>query len=41
MLKSFTQADRDEMVQDGVIAVTCAFCNSRYVFAPADVAAPD
>jgi molecular chaperone Hsp33 len=37
MLKSFTQADRDEMVQDGVIAVTCEFCNSRYVFAPAEV----
>ncbi len=38
MLKSFTQADRDEMVQDGVIAVTCEFCNSRYVFEPAEVA---
>jgi molecular chaperone Hsp33 len=41
MLKSFSQADRDEMVQDGVIAVTCEFCNSRYVFAPAEVAAPE
>jgi molecular chaperone Hsp33 len=41
MLKSFTQADRDEMVQDGVIAVTCEFCNSRYVFAPAEVAVPE
>src|SRR5271155_235770 len=38
MLKSFTQADRDEMVQDGVIAVTCEFCNSHYEFAPAEVA---
>src|SRR5215475_2606848 len=37
MLKSFSQADRDEMVQDGVISVTCEFCNSKYVFAPADV----
>jgi molecular chaperone Hsp33 len=41
MLKSFTQADRDEMVQDGVIAVTCEFCNSRYEFAPAEVAVPE
>ena len=38
MLKSFTQADRDEMVEDGVIAVTCEFCNSRYVLTPAEVA---
>jgi molecular chaperone Hsp33 len=37
MLKSFSRADRDEMVQDGVISVTCEFCNSKYVFAPADV----
>jgi molecular chaperone Hsp33 len=37
MLKSFTQTDRDEMVQDGVISVTCEFCNSKYVFAPAEV----
>jgi molecular chaperone Hsp33 len=39
MLKSFSQADRDEMVQDGVISVTCEFCNSKYVFAPAEVEA--
>jgi redox-regulated HSP33 family molecular chaperone len=25
------------MVQDGVISVTCEFCNSKYVFAPAEV----
>jgi molecular chaperone Hsp33 len=37
MLKSFSQADRDEMVQDGVISVTCEFCNSKYVFAPTEV----
>lgn len=37
MLKSFPQADRDDMIQDGVIAVTCEFCNTRYVFAPAEV----
>jgi molecular chaperone Hsp33 len=37
MLKSFSQDDRDHMVQDGVIAVTCEFCNSKYVFAPTEV----
>jgi molecular chaperone Hsp33 len=37
MLKSFSKDDRDDMIQDGVIAVTCEFCNTRYVFAPAEV----
>jgi molecular chaperone Hsp33 len=37
MLKSFSPADRAEMVQDGVISVTCEFCNGSYVFAPAEV----
>lgn len=37
MLKSFSQDDRDHMVQDGVISVTCEFCNTKYVFAPAEV----
>jgi molecular chaperone Hsp33 len=37
MLKSFSQDDRDHMVQDGVISVTCEFCNTNYVFAPAEV----
>ncbi len=37
MLKSFSQDDRDEMIQDGVIAVTCEFCNTQYIFAPAEV----
>ena len=41
MLKSFSQRDRDEMIQDGVIAVTCEFCNTRYVFAPAEVEAAE
>ena len=41
MLKSFSQADRDEMVQDGVISVTCEFCNSKYVFAPVEVDAKE
>jgi molecular chaperone Hsp33 len=39
MLKSFSADDRDHMVKDGVISVTCEFCNTRYVFAPAEVEA--
>jgi len=39
MLKSFSQDDRDHMVEDGKISVTCEFCNSTYVFQPADVGA--
>jgi molecular chaperone Hsp33 len=37
MLKSFSRSDRDDMIHDGVIAVTCEFCNTQYVFAPAEV----
>jgi molecular chaperone Hsp33 len=37
MLRSFSQDDRDHMVEDGKITVTCEFCNSTYVFAPLDV----
>jgi molecular chaperone Hsp33 len=40
MLRSFSQDDRDHMVQDGKITVTCEFCNSTYVLAPAEVAEP-
>jgi len=39
MLKSFSQEDRDHMVEDGRISVTCEFCSANYVFAPADVGA--
>jgi molecular chaperone Hsp33 len=39
MLKSFTQDDRDHMVADGKISVTCEFCSANYEFAPADVGA--
>jgi molecular chaperone Hsp33 len=39
MLKSFSQQDRDDMVEDGRITVTCEFCSSTYVFAPQEVAA--
>ena len=38
MLRRFSQDDRDHMVENGVIAVTCEFCNGSYVFHPADVA---
>jgi molecular chaperone Hsp33 len=34
MLRSFTQADRDDMVENGVISVTCEFCSETYVFDP-------
>lgn len=37
MLRSFSKDDRDHMIQDGVISVTCEFCSSKYVFAPAEV----
>ncbi len=40
MLRSFSQDDRDHMVENGVISVTCEFCSSHYVFEPAEVAAP-
>jgi molecular chaperone Hsp33 len=39
MLKSFSQDDRDHMVEDGKIAVTCEFCNRVYDFAPDEVGA--
>jgi len=39
MLKSFSQTDRDDMVEDGRITVTCEFCSSTYVFTPHEVAA--
>jgi molecular chaperone Hsp33 len=39
MLKSFSQDDRDHMVEDGKISVTCEFCSANYEFAPGDVGA--
>jgi molecular chaperone Hsp33 len=39
MLRSFSQDDRDDMVEDGRITVTCEFCSSTYVFAPHEIAA--
>ena len=39
MLKSFSQDDRDHMVEYAKISVTCEFCSATYQFAPADVGA--
>jgi molecular chaperone Hsp33 len=41
MLKSFSQDDRDHMVEDGRISVTCEFCSANYQFAPEDVGAKE
>src|SRR5262249_46295503 len=38
MLRSFSQDDRDHMVENGVISVTCEFCSSNSVFERAEVA---
>ena len=38
MLKSFSQDDRDHMVENGKISVTCEFCSSHYEFDPTEVA---
>ena len=37
MLKSFSQDDRDHMVENGKISVTCEFCSAHYEFAPGEV----
>ena len=39
MLRNFSQDDRDHMVENGVITVTCEFCSATYVFKPQDVVA--
>jgi len=41
MLKSFSQDDRDHMVKDGEISVTCEFCGANYIFAPEEVDAKE
>jgi molecular chaperone Hsp33 len=41
MLKSFSQVDRDDMVENGQITVTCEFCSSTYIFAPDEIATAD
>jgi molecular chaperone Hsp33 len=40
MLRSFPQEDRDGMVENGKITVTCEFCSSTYVFAPDEITGP-
>jgi molecular chaperone Hsp33 len=40
MLRSFSQDDRNDMVENGKITVTCEFCNATYLFAPMDVSEP-
>jgi molecular chaperone Hsp33 len=37
MLRNFSQDDRDHMVENGVISVTCEFCSAHYKFAPEEV----
>ena len=37
MLRNFSQDDRDHMVENGAISVTCEFCSANYRFAPDDV----
>jgi molecular chaperone Hsp33 len=41
MLRSFSQDDRDHMVEDGKISVTCEFCSANYVFTPGEVEAKE
>src|SRR5262245_9525509 len=38
MLENFSQDDRDHMVENGVITVTCEFCSATYVFKPDEAA---
>ena len=39
MLRNFSQDDRDHMVENGAISVTCEFCSANYKFAPGEVGA--
>ncbi|HEY6254175.1 MAG TPA: Hsp33 family molecular chaperone [Xanthobacteraceae bacterium] len=41
MLRSFSHEDRDHMIQNGVITVTCEFCSSSYVFQGSEVSNQD
>jgi molecular chaperone Hsp33 len=41
MLRSFPQTDRDDMVENGKITVTCEFCSSTYVFQPDEIVSED
>ena len=37
MLSRFSQDDRDHMVENGKISVTCEFCNTNYIVDPAEL----
>jgi molecular chaperone Hsp33 len=37
MLGRFSRDDREHMVENGAISVTCEFCNATYRFAPAEI----
>jgi molecular chaperone Hsp33 len=37
MLSRFSRDDREHMVENGAISVTCEFCNATYRFAPSDI----
>jgi len=37
MLGSFSREDREHMVENGAISVTCEFCNANYRFDPAEI----
>jgi molecular chaperone Hsp33 len=39
MLRNFSQDDRDHMVENGAISVTCEFCSAHYRFTPEEVGA--
>jgi molecular chaperone Hsp33 len=41
MLRNFSQDDRDHMVENGAISVTCEFCSASYRFAPDEIAPPE
>ena len=34
MLRNFSEADRNDMIENGEIKVTCEFCSSEYRFEP-------
>lgn len=40
MLRSFSQGDRDDMIENDKISVTCEFCSRTYIFDPEEVREP-
>jgi len=41
MLTRFSRGERQDMAEDGMISVTCEFCNRTYRFAPSELDAAD